>query len=207
MGDADRGRRRRGMWAWGIAWVLALTSVIYIWSVFDSDQHADAPAVAAGTEARDLRRVDAYRAFVVSPGVSPGPSHEYTARGIEHLAEAIRAIDESHTVGGETLAEELKTFQQKADKLRANPSARDHADIVKDVFSSAVDMLARLQRTRRIESPDLRAKISALGELARDVDASEPLLRQQVRVRQFFEGSADALHRLTRGTSVAAARS
>lgn len=207
MPETDRVRRRRGIWAWGIAWALALASVIYIWSVFDRDQHADASAVAAGTETRDLRRVDAYRAFVASPGVSPAPSHEYTARGIEHLAEAIRAIDESNSVGGDTLVEELKTFQQKADELRANPSARDHADIVKYVFSSAADMLAHLQRTRRIESADLQARISALGELARDVDASEPLLRQQKRVRQFFEGSADALHSLTRDTSVATARS
>jgi hypothetical protein len=136
------------MWAWGIAWAMALASVFYMWSVFDSDrQDADEQAAAVGAAAPgapDLRHVDAYRAFVASPGVSPGPSHEYTAKGIEHLAEAIRTVAEAHTVGNETLAEQRKTFQQKADELRANPTA-------------------------------------------------------QARVRQFFEGSAEALYGLAKG--------
>src|SRR5919106_728796 len=115
MADGDPVRRRRGMWAWAIAWAMALVSAFYIWSVLDSDtQHADEQTTGAvGNVALgvpDLRRVDAYRAFVASPGVSPGPSHEYTAKGIEHLAEAIRAVAEAHTVHNETVAEHLKSF-------------------------------------------------------------------------------------------------
>lgn len=37
---ADRNpirRRRRGVWAWGIAWAMALVSGFYMWSVFDSE--------------------------------------------------------------------------------------------------------------------------------------------------------------------------
>jgi hypothetical protein len=185
---------------------MALVSVVYMWSVFGSDQQADAPAAAAGAKAPDLRRVDAYRAFVDSPGVSPGPSHEYTARGIEHLAEAIRSVAVAHPVVDDSLAEQLAMFQQKADDLRANPSARDHADIVKDVFSAAADMLAHLQRTRRIDSPELETRIAALAQLARDVDGGEPLLQQQARVRKFFESSADVLDMLGRGMSIANAR-
>ena len=205
MPDAEPVRRRRIAWLWGIAWAMALLSAVYMWSVFDSEPHADAPA--AGAKAPDLRRVDAYRAFVDSPGVSPGLSHEYTARGIEHLADAIRSVAETHSDVDEALVQQLAMFHQKAAQLRANPSARDHADIVKDVFGSAADMLVDLQRTRRLDLPELETRIAALAQLARDVDGSEPLLQQQTRVRQFFERSADALYMLARRASIAAARS
>src|SRR5919106_6644754 len=118
MADGDPVRRRRGMWAWAIAWAMALVSAFYIWSVLDSDtQHADEQTTAAvgnvALDVPDLRRVDAYRAFVASPGVSPGPSHEYTAKGIEHLAEAIRSVAVAHPVVDDSLAEQLAMFQQK----------------------------------------------------------------------------------------------
>lgn len=205
MPEAEPARKRRAIWLWGIAWAMALFSAVYMWSVFTSEHEAVAPVTAAA-QVPDLRRVDAYRAFVDSPGVSPSLSHEYTARGIEHLAAAIRAVAEAHSGVDESLAEQLSTFQRKAGELRADPSARDHADIVKDVFAAAADMLAHLQRTRRIEVPDLEIRIAALAQLARGLDSGEPLLRQQARVQQFFESAADALYMLGRGTSVAAAR-
>lgn len=49
---------------------MALISAFYIWSVLDSDiQQAEEPTAAA-LGVPDLRGVDAYRAFVASPGVS-----------------------------------------------------------------------------------------------------------------------------------------
>lgn len=206
MPDAGPARKRRAAWFWGIAWAMALVSVVYMWSVFNSEQDV-MPAAAAISKAPDLRRVDAYRAFVDSPGVTPDRSHEYTARGIEHLAEAIRSVADTDAAADDSIARQLATFQQKADALRANPTAEDHADIVKDVFRSAAGMIARLQRARRIDVRELETRIAALEELARGVDSGEPLLQQQARVRKFFESSADALYMLGRGTAAPTARS
>jgi hypothetical protein len=47
-----------------------------------------------------------------SSGLSPDLSHEYTASGIEHLSEAIRAVSEAHRVSNETLVEQRHTFQR-----------------------------------------------------------------------------------------------
>lgn len=203
MPDAEPVRKRRGAWLWSLAWLMALLSVVYMWSVFTNDHRTDTRAAVAVDQTPDLRPLDAYRAFIDSPGVSPSLSHEYTARGIEHLAAAIRAVAEAHSGVDDSLAAQLSTFQQQAGELRADPSARDHADIVKDVFTSAADMLAHLQRRRRIDVPEAETRIAALAQLARDVDGVTPLLQQQARVRQFFESSADALDMLGRGTSVA----
>lgn len=199
MTDADRVRKGRGgLWAWGIAWALAITSVLYIWSVLDSDTH-QAPTtgpVTTAPAAADLRHITAYRAFAASPGMQPSPSHEYTAVGLEHLAEAMYAVADIHAVRNDALTDQRKMFLEKADGLRADRTSRHHADIVKVVFTSAVDTLEYLQRASRLDSPLLREHIADLRQVAHDVDAGEPLLRQQTRVRQFFEGSAEVLYTL-----------
>ena len=190
------------MWAWGIAWAMALVSAFYIWSVLDSDTQQAEHSTAARDDVLGVPHqsgVDAYRAYVASPGVSPGPSHEYAAKGIEHLAEAIRAAAEAHRIRDGMVAKHVQSFPQMAARLRADPTALDHADIVREVFSATVDTLEYIQRTRRLDSPGLQARISELRQLARAVDPGEPLLQQQGRVRQFFERSAEALRRLANG--------
>jgi len=199
MSDPNHVRKgRRGVWAWGIAWAMALTSVLYIWSVLDGDtqQVRTTAPVTAATAGAELRHITAYRAFVASPGIHPNPRHEYTAAGIERLADAMYAVAEIHAALNETLTDQRNTFFENADVLRADRTSRDHADIVKDVFTSAVGTLEYLQRASRLDSPSLRARIADLRQFARDIDAAEPLLRQQAGVRQFFEGSSEVLYTL-----------
>lgn len=187
MSDPNKVRkRRRGLWAWGIAWALAITSVLYIWSVFESDtpQAQTTAPVATVPAAADLRHISAYRAFVASPGIHPNPSHEYTAAGIERLSDAMYAVAEIHAALNDTLTDQRNTLFKNADALRADRTSGDHADVVKD------------QRASRLDSPSLHERIADLRQLARDVDAGEPLLRQQTRVRQFFEGSSEVLYTL-----------
>jgi len=73
------------------------------------------------------------------------------------------------------------------------------ADGIATASSRTVETLEYIRRMRRSDSAGLQASISELRQLAGDIDASEPLLRQQARVRQFFERSAEALRRLANG--------
>lgn len=210
MADIDIKRKRSGLWplilgltlvalavlAWATLW--RDTAVTYDMPPVTGTTATDTTAVPpTGAEARS--RLDAYQTFVESTPLTPGRSHEYTATGIRRFAAALREITETHRLGDTALPGELDTLEQKAARLEADPDSTRHAELVKDAFASAADAAARVQKASDADAAELRKNIDELQGLARDVDASAPLLGQEQLVRDFFRESEEVLQQLAKG--------
>jgi hypothetical protein len=105
-------------------------------------------AFAAGDPGRDLPAV--------------GPDHRYTSEGIQRLTAALGTFDAGP---GSPAARQLARFREQADLLRRDPRSLDHADIVRDVFTSASDIIEAA----------LGQNASALRRSAHAIDPDRPL--------------------------------
>lgn len=130
-------------------------------------------------------------------GEQAGRAHDYTADGIRRLARALNAVIEQQRIFGTPVQEQLTTFRTKADRIRADPQASQHANQVRDVFTSATDLMAAAQQKRWPEAADLRDQITELRSAATAVNESQPLLEQTSAVQAFFERAAVVLRSMS----------
>lgn len=158
-----------------------------------------ATAATAGSRADSLSgpvpaEVAAYRSFAESSGTSAaGLSHDYAATGIRRLSEALRAVAGSEVATNEQFSQQLAIFQEKADRLQADPSSLGHANIVREVFVSAVDVMGSIQESRSSGSTAVKNRVAELRQVAESIEGGRPLLEQEARVARFFNDSAETL--------------
>lgn len=131
--------------------------------------------------------VQDYAAFAnESAQPSVGREHEYTAEGIRRLSAALGAFIDQRADDTE-IRNRFDRFRQSAERLQQDPQSTEHAGTVRDVFTSAVDVL----ESGRIDAGD----VSRLRQTATSISADQPLLEQTDAVKQFFSQSAEALRR------------
>ena len=174
-------------------WVIGLGLIVLIavlWISWDRDTDASAKVP---------EEVAAYLSFTESSGtIAAGPSHDYAATGIRRLSEALRAVAGREPPANERISEQLEIFQEKADRLQADSSSLNHANIVRDVFVAAVDTMELVQESRSAESTALKSRLAELRQSAENIDRGRPLLDQEDRVTQFFNQSAQTLTMLAK---------
>lgn len=131
--------------------------------------------------------VQDYSAFAEDSGrLSPGREHEYTAEGIRRLSAALGAFVDQNAGDAESRSR-FDRFRQSADRLQQEPQSSAHANTVRQVFTSAVDVM---------ESGAVNAgDVSELRETAASLSPDQPLLEQTEKVKRFFSQSAEALRR------------
>lgn len=186
--------KRPPVWPW-ILGVLALALVGWIAfaTLGDDEPETREAAVqdsregAVGTSGAVPAAVQDYAAFANdSAQLATGREHEYTAEGIRRLSAALAAFVDQ-TGNDPEARTHLERFRQSADRLQREPESREHANTVRDVFTSAVDVL----ESGRIDAGD----VSRLRTTATSMSADQPLLDQTDKVKQFFGESAEALRR------------
>lgn len=200
----------------GFIWILALAAVALallafagIWGRDDGeiDQVATtpvpvtpAPGVAPTTGVGDPieGEVADFLTFANAPASDQvGRAHDYTAEGIRRLSRALNAVIEQQRISGTPVQEQLTAFRTKADRIQADPQAIGHANQVRDVFTSAADLMAAAQQERWPEAADLRGQISEVRSAATGINETQPLLDQTSTVQTFFERAAGVLRSMS----------
>ena len=212
MADIDVVRKGPQVWPWVIA--IALIAAALFWMnrdrFDDRDDRIDtasldaSPPGAAGGYAASLPpAVSAFVAFAAArPPAEVGLAHTYTSTGIARLATALDAVTAPGAGREETLERQLDAFRDKADRLKDDPNSLEHSNLVRDVFTSAVDVMAAVQQRDLSDQSGVRGQIEALRQSAEAVDAGKPLLDQTERVTTFFDQAADTLQVLARARRV-----
>lgn len=186
--------KRAAAWPW-ILGVLALALVGWIaFATLGDDEPEtqqvvveDAPGRAVGTSGAVPAAIQDYAAFADdSSRLSPGREHEYTSEGIRRLSAALGTFVEQNGNNTE-MRSRFDRFRQSAERLQQEPQSREHANTVRDVFTSAVDVM----ESGAVDAGD----VSRLRETAASMSADQPLLEQTDKVKQFFSQSAEALRR------------
>lgn len=180
--------------------------VLAIWIGWDRNLSPDGAVTPVGTagitdDSMSGRRlpveVAAYQSFVESSGGgAAGLAHDYASTGVRRLSGALRAVASPESVTNEDLSQRLTEFQQKADRLQTDPQSLGHANIIKEVFVSAVDVMGSMEESRPSGSNALKNRIADLRQSAESIDAGRPLLDQNEQVTQFFNQSAETLEML-----------
>lgn len=193
--------KRSSPWPWIIgALALALVAWVAIAAMRDDEvetqygavitEEEGRPAGTAGTTGAVPGAVEEYSEFAAEPAdLTPGRDHEYTAEGIRKLSAALNAIVERNGNDPESRSR-FDRFRQSADRLERDPQSGQHAGTVRDVFTSAVDVL----ESSRVDAGD----VNQLRQTTSSISADEPLLDQAEAVKRFFSQSAEALMRAAR---------
>ena len=207
MADINVVRKGPNFWPWLIGIALVIGALIWMGRDRDDDRidvaaisPAAPPASAARTSPDDLPpAVSAFVAFAETrPPAEVGLAHTYTSTGIDRLATALDAVTDPGSGREEALTRELEAFREKAGRLKDDPKSLQHSNLVRDVFTSAVDVMAAVQQLHPSDAAGIRGQIEELRESAEAVDAGKPLLNQAERVTAFFDRAADALQSLAR---------
>jgi hypothetical protein len=188
-------KRRPPVWPWLVG-VLLLALVAWVaFEALDDDQPTVEQAGVqregtVGTSGAVPAAIQDYSSFVTGQAQpAPGREHEYTAEGIRMLTAALGAFVEQN--GNDTaLRSRFERFRQSAQRLQQDPQSGAHADTVRDVFTSAVDVF----ESGRVDAGD----VSRVRDTATSISADQPLLEQTEAVKRFFSQSAELLERAAR---------
>lgn len=118
-----------------------------------------------------------------------GLDHEYTSNGLRKLGDALNSLVDSHQANMD-INQMRNKFNQKADQLQNDPQALKHANIISEAFTSAADVIGRLQQQYY---PELSNQASEVRQAAQAIDPQEQTLNQRTKVKSFFDKSSDAL--------------
>lgn len=207
MADINVVRKGPNLWPWLIAIALVVVAVIWMTRDRDDDRIAvvsTSPGTppASSTRASDNALPPAVSAFVAfaetRPPADVGLAHTYTSTGIDRLATALDAVTAADAGQEQTLSRHLEAFRDKAKRLKDDPKSLEHSNLVRDAFTSAVDVMAAMQQQHLSEDSGVRREIAELRQSAEAVDAGKPLLDQTERVTAFFDRAADTLQALAR---------
>ena len=120
-----------------------------------------------------------------------GRDHEFTAEGIRHLAGALGAVA---TGEGAALHPRIDSLRQKADSIQRNTQSGQHANQVRDAFTSAVAIMDDL---RQRSYPNAASHVTQARQAAEAVKPGQQLLDQKQQIQQFFEHSAEVLRNMS----------
>lgn len=191
MADINIVRKTPAILPWLIGLGLVLLAIA-LWVAWDGDLMPGARGSMPGRSVP--AQVAAYQNFVESSGtIAPGPSHDYTATGIRHLAAALRVVATPEIAANPDLFERLEAFEHQANRLQADPQSAEHADIVKNVFVSAVDVMEYTHEERASGSSVLETRLSEVRQSAENIDTRRLLLDQHDQIARFFKQSSDTV--------------
>lgn len=138
-----------------------------------------------------MNEIDEFANFVEGEEMEfqMGRDHEYTSEGLTRLASALSAIVEQET-GDFNLQRSKETLQEKANQLQVEPMSEQHADLTREAFLSAANLINSIQDKHY---PSLNQQVADLVNTAEQIDPDEQLLNQREQVKSFFEKSRQTL--------------
>jgi hypothetical protein len=189
--------------------VLALVAVIAAFLLFrNGDDRAD---TMAGTMPYDTAgeqvgmapaagempmSVQTYRQQCGDTGQFPdemGREHEYAADCMRQLADAIDDVVRRETVADQPLQQRLEGLKQRADAIREDPTATDHANRVRGAAMESSEIIEYIAQQRSAVGANLQQHAQQTRQAAEQIETATPLLEQRERTATFFSRAGDAL--------------
>jgi hypothetical protein len=121
------------------------------------------------------------------------PDHQYTIDCTRRLTAALESVVRRDTVGGAALEPRLTEMRQRVDAIGADPMAADHANRVRDAFTSIATVMSSVQQTRPGAATALGQQVSGVQQAAQGISPTTPLLDQKSQVDTFFQRAGEAL--------------
>lgn len=137
-------------------------------------------------------QVSSYVDYVETNKDNIGRDHQFSSEALRELAGALSAITEEANLQSDP---DLQNLKDQADQLQQNPSSDQHANIMSNAFTSAANIIDRVQKQ---EYPDLEEEASQVKEAAQAVEPTELATNQEDKIKSFFDESADALQAMSR---------
>ncbi|MDQ3555627.1 MAG: hypothetical protein M3409_02455 [Gemmatimonadota bacterium] len=218
MADINVERKSGSIWPWILG---ALALLLVLWLLFSllgrdrtatvdqtpvgvvGDTMAMAPAampmdtgMAMGMTGTMPAEVQQFAQACAAPGTAQQQaslSHEYTVDCTRRLTAAIEAVVRRDTVGGAALEPRLAEMRQRVEAIGSNPQATNHANLVRDAFTSIATVMNSVRESRPGASPALGEQVSGVREAAQGISPTTELLNQKNQVDTFFQRAGEAL--------------
>ena len=149
-------------------------------------------AMAAGVPAE----VQQFQQTCAEPGAAQAQAamdHQFTIDCTRQLTTALEAVVRRDTVGSTALEPRLQEMRPRVAAISQDPQATDHANRVRDAFTSIASLMNSVQETRPNAAPALRTQVSGVQQAAQGVSATTPLLDQKEQIGNFFRSAGEAL--------------
>jgi hypothetical protein len=191
------------VWPWvlGVLLILGLVAWLIIGNTGDrdTDQVAQAPVTATQPADADRAETAAMPAQVAAfinyvderdAQQEMGLRHEYTANGLRQLESALSELTNQAGLNQNDFQQHSQRMRQGADQIQQDPQSTQHANIIRDAFTSAADWMQNLQQQ---SFPDAGNEVNQVQQTARNIDPQELTLEQKGDIESFFEQSSNAL--------------
>ncbi len=123
-----------------------------------------------------------------------GLDHEYTSEGINKLSAALYALADN-SAGDTNIQQSRDRFQQKADQLQRDPQSLQHANMIRETFVEASNLMATIKER---SYPDSDANVDDVKKAAEGIDINTPTLEQKDKVKDFFSEAGDSIEEMAK---------
>jgi hypothetical protein len=127
-----------------------------------------------------------------------GLDHAYTSDGIRRLADAIGAIADLWGITHPDIKGRLNLLRGHADRLQEDRRSTNHANIVRDAFTLASDLVASIERQI---AQELGNEVADVNRAAEAIDPDETVLSQKAEVEMFFKKTSLLLNEMAQHKS------
>lgn len=117
--------------------------------------------------------------------------HHYTHDGLKSMVTAITALARATNVSESKMNDDRNRIVQIAEQITKDPTSDKHADLVREAFIKAADMLKTVQEKSNITSSHYA--VNQLEEAAKKVDAQKLLTPQAEHVYAYFQKAQMAI--------------
>lgn len=199
MAEIEIQRKKAPIWPW-ILGALALVALLWFLVSQTGQRSPDQVTTAANTTAPMLPEVQEFVTFVREgkPAEDMGLDHEYTSNGIRNLADALNAIAHRTDNHNDQIDSKRQELHQMADQIQKDPLSIQHADIIRDAFTTSADMMEQVQRNLY---PQLEDQVAEVRQAAQSINPQELTLDQKNEVKQFFERASEAVRAMENASS------
>lgn len=121
-----------------------------------------------------------------------GEDHQVTAEALMRLSAALEGLGQNN----DAYSQQIDEIRQSAQAIQTDASSDQHANHVKNAFTSAANVFGQIQN----QYPDADVKVEDIQEKANEVDANKLLTEQKDEVEGFFEKAADAIEKMEEQT-------
>lgn len=129
-----------------------------------------------------------------------GLDHQYTHDGLMKLVSAIWMVGKSHGIDVSDWADEKQQIKNVADKLQKDPTSDEHADIAREAFVMAADMISAVQEKNGSESTE--EMVAQVKTAATAIDPDTLMTPQAKHIYEFFRTADQALSALSKSAKM-----
>lgn len=136
--------------------------------------------------------VNSFINYVQDNNENIGIEHNYSSKALTELAGALSTLSDEANLQNDP---DLQNLRDKADQLEKNPSSEQHANIMSEAFTSAANVIDKVQKQK---FPEMEQEANDVMQAAKAIQPSELATNQKDQIKSFFNESADAVQAMSR---------